>query len=269
MINRLNIFLFLFVFSLAAFASAETKDTVISADSKKCFTFTSVNSNEYPKGFHGIGISFIPETGFYFSVIEDYKGYAVYLFDESGTLKDSLFTEGNIISVWFNSSNMFAEILFDNSVVHSYNINPDGKILFHSERIINFNIPENSFPCFEPGSNSLIMIDFDARALNFYDYNSGNMFNSIQLTDLQEKDFRQLNKKIAFTGFKQKEIALLNYVTREIYFIDISSGKLSSKLKLPLEGLQFSELSFDAADGKIWIFYGWAGVKIWEAFCMS
>lgn len=269
MINRLIIFLFLFVFSLAAFASAETKDTVISADLKKCLTLTSVNSNEYPKGFHGIGISFIPETGFYFSVSEDYKGYAVYLFDESGTLKDSLFTNGNIISVWFNPSNMFAEILFDNSVIHSYKINSDGKIVFNNERKINLDIPGNTFPCFEPKSNSLIMIDFSNGALNFHDYQSGNKTKSLQLTDLSENDFRQLNKKIAFTGFEQKEIALLNYVTREIYFLDIATGKLSAKLKLPLEGLQFSELSFDSANGKIWIFYGWAGVKIWEAFCLK
>jgi len=263
----IRISLFLFIFSIAAFASAETKDTVVSGNLKHCLTFTSINDVGYPKGFHGIGISFIPNTDFYFSVSEDYKGYAVYLFDKSGMLRDSLYTKENIISVWYNSSQEFAEILFDNSVIRSYKINSDGKIVFNNERIINLEFPENAYPCFEPVSNSFIMIDFSNRALGFYDYETGNKTKTIELSDLSEKNFRQLNKKIAFTGYEHREIALLNYVTREIYLLDISSGKLSAKMKLPFEGLQFSELSFDTSNGKIWIFQGWAGVKIWDAFC--
>jgi hypothetical protein len=216
------------------------------------------------RGNNGVAVAYHPKKKLYYATYGGNEQYPLEIFTAKGKPVHSEALKFDARGLWYNPScDCFEGNSYNEQGLYSFTVDKQGLPGTRINRP--FGQPnEQSAACFNPKTQKVIYFNPETVTFDFYNYNSGKLESSIPLNGLDEEQLEGLNMRLAFTGQKGKELALVNYQKAEIYLFNQSTGSYAQTLELPANAPLKTFFNFDASNGLLWLYD--VERKIWYGY---
>jgi len=216
-------------------------------------------------GENGSSVVFNPSSNLYYTFFAGNKSFPIEIFDSESNYVTTTKTGADVRGVWYNNLTKQVECnTFKGNGIYQINILkniPTGETteIFKTNEQPN----ENSAVAFDYDLNELLYLD--KNTIKRYSRTNNKFLGTIKITGLPEDSTINFTS-IAYLGYSNNEIGLLDYYNRNIYTIDKNTGNYNLSLILPPDTKTYPKLRFSYANKHIWIFdleaRKWLGYKI-------
>lgn len=215
-----------------------------------------------------LGVAYNPLKELYYTTGGGYNQAGLLTFDKNGNLLHDNYAGFDFRGLWWNPNiNSLEGNGYGNySGYRTVDLDANGYALSTG---INNPVGLN-----QPDEQSIGDYDYDLNQVVFYnegkiykyDRNTGTLIETLDITGLPGS-FSNLNLYFAgFSGVKGAEIVVLDYVTKQVYFIDKTTGMFSTSVQLPSSAPTNDYYMTSIANGHIWISDNtvWHSYKIFD-----
>lgn len=222
-------------------------------------------------GTNGAGVAYDPVRKLYYTAFAGNSSYPLIVFDDEGrVVNDTGSTQIDVRGLWYNSktSSLEANGYSDYGIVQ-YVMNKRGVPSTNKTLFSGTNQPDdNSVGAFDPVHNEILYFnladDYGYAEVVRYSRSTGKKLGDFELQNFD--DLGSYNNVAVYTGIKGSEIAIIDYDLAIIMMYDISSGKETKEVTLPLSAVVEDRFNFAFANGMFWLFdtnaREWNGYKM-------
>lgn len=206
------------------------------------------------QGTNGSSVVYNPIKQVYYTCFAGNSRYPLETYNAKGEIVFIDKCGWDIRGMWYNPNNNYLEINgYDNTGIRTNLLDENGwaSNTVYTLIAVGCQPTPNACPAYDPAENRLIF--YDKGYLLTYNRTDLELIERI-LIELPCDTSRINSSTPIFTGIEGKELGILNYIDKEVYFFNEETGKLSATYILPKEVPTTKMLNFSYANGKLWFF---------------
>jgi hypothetical protein len=242
------------------------KSGIVAVAAILCFGFTSPKVKMLKQaltlqmpdgnGSNGAGVAYNPKKKLYYAVFAGNSGFPLSVFDKKGHPEAGIFTAGyDARGLWYNKESQSLEgNAYADFGYYRISVDKKGIPTGNPTALLNGrNQPnDNSIGAYNPKTGDILFRENET--LYFYNKATGISNLNITLVGLPVAWENVNDYSVVYTGMKNREIGVFDYVQKRIYLFSIADGKYNTTLALP-EGTPNPDMfNFSFCNDIFWLF---------------
>lgn len=201
------------------------------------------------------GLAFNPQLGFYYSVNAGSGNYPLDTYNEDGSLAATVISGFDYRGVWWEPTtsrligNGYATLgIFDQALAVGTGLPlGSGTVLFTG------NQPDvQSIGDLDTDANEIIY--YSADAIHRYSASTNAPLGTYAISGLPVATSNLNSNTVMYIGCPGIEIALYDFVNRQVLFVNKTTGAYSGATQLPVDAPQRASFGLSYANGKVWLY---------------